>query len=159
MSVFPPSGISGPSFESPFLSPLLFFCLVLLLFLSCHFLIMVHSPDFFPKFLKIKFVKILDEQPGWYWYVVILADFVHTIWHWYLHKCIKLYTPPTTTSFFLATVFKVCDKLHVGTTDGQVWPRNMGRWLDIIIHTVLGFYVVSCTECCFHACTIYDFCQ
>ena len=32
------SGISGLSFDSPFLSPLLFFfCLVLLLFLSCHF--------------------------------------------------------------------------------------------------------------------------
>ena len=33
----PLSGISGLSFDSPFLSPLLFFCLVLLLFLSCHF--------------------------------------------------------------------------------------------------------------------------
>ena len=32
------SGISGLSFDSPFLSPfVLFFCLVLLLFLSCHF--------------------------------------------------------------------------------------------------------------------------
>ena len=32
------SEISGPSFDSPFLYPLLFvFCLVLLLFLSCHF--------------------------------------------------------------------------------------------------------------------------
>ena len=35
-----PSGISGLSFDSSFLSPLLFFCLVLLLFLSGHF-----SPD------------------------------------------------------------------------------------------------------------------
>ena len=33
----PLSGISGLSFDSPFLSSLLFFCLVLLLFLSCHF--------------------------------------------------------------------------------------------------------------------------
>ena len=31
------SGISGLLFDSPFLSPLLFFCQVLLLFLSCHF--------------------------------------------------------------------------------------------------------------------------
>ena len=32
------SGISGPSFDSPFpVSSLVFFCLVLLLFLSCHF--------------------------------------------------------------------------------------------------------------------------
>ena len=33
------SGISGLSFDSPFLSPVffVFFCLVLLLFLSCHF--------------------------------------------------------------------------------------------------------------------------
>ena len=30
------SGISGLSFNSSFPSPLLFFCLVLLLFLSCH---------------------------------------------------------------------------------------------------------------------------
>ena len=35
--VSPLSGISGLSFDSPFLSPLLFFCLVLLLFLSCRF--------------------------------------------------------------------------------------------------------------------------
>jgi len=33
----PLSGISGPSFDSPVLSPVLFFTLVLLLFLSCHF--------------------------------------------------------------------------------------------------------------------------
>ena len=49
------SGISGLSFDSSFLSPLLFFsfCLVLLLFLSCHcFLLMVHSPDFFPRKLS-----------------------------------------------------------------------------------------------------------
>ena len=32
------SGISGLSFDSPFLSPLLFFCPVLLLFLCYHFL-------------------------------------------------------------------------------------------------------------------------
>ena len=31
------SGISGLSFDSPFLSPLLFFCLVLLFFPFCHF--------------------------------------------------------------------------------------------------------------------------
>ena len=30
-------GISGLSFDSPFLSPFLFFCLVLLLFVACHF--------------------------------------------------------------------------------------------------------------------------
>ena len=33
----PLSGISGLSFDSPFLSPLLFFCAVLMLFLSCPF--------------------------------------------------------------------------------------------------------------------------
>ena len=31
------SGIAKLSFDSPFLSPLLFFCLVLLISLSCHF--------------------------------------------------------------------------------------------------------------------------
>ena len=39
MSNFSPlSGISGLSFDFPVLSLLLFFCLVLLLFLFCHFL-------------------------------------------------------------------------------------------------------------------------
>ena len=58
------SGISGLSFDSPFLSPLLLlffsfsFCPVLLLFLSCHcFLLMVHSPDFFPENSQIFFIK------------------------------------------------------------------------------------------------------
>ena len=39
------SGISGLFLDSPFLSPFLFFCLAMLLFLSCHFvcLLMVHS--------------------------------------------------------------------------------------------------------------------
>ena len=38
----PLSGISGLSLDSPFLSPLLFFCLVLLLSPSCHF--SAHGP-------------------------------------------------------------------------------------------------------------------
>ena len=59
----------------------------------------------------------LDEQPGWYWYLVILA-ILYTPYGTGI--CINLYTLPTTTSFFLAIVFKVCDKLHVGTTGGQV---------------------------------------
>ena len=46
--ISPLSGISGLSFDSPVLSPLLFFSLVLLLFLSCHFSANVHSPAFFP---------------------------------------------------------------------------------------------------------------
>ena len=55
------SGISGLSFDSPFLSPFLFFYLVLLLFLSCHFsancpFSWLLSPKFFlfPFFKKIK---------------------------------------------------------------------------------------------------------
>ena len=55
--VTPLSGISELSFDSPFLFPFLFFdlfsfSLVLLLFLPCHFLLMVHSSDFFQKILK-----------------------------------------------------------------------------------------------------------
>ena len=74
------SGISGLSFDSHFLPPLWFFCLVLLLFLTCHFsangpfsclfsqktqtffvrlfcmalffLLMVHSPACFPRKLE-----------------------------------------------------------------------------------------------------------
>ena len=40
------SGISGLSFDFPFRSPLSFYCLVILLFLSV-FMLMVYSPDFF----------------------------------------------------------------------------------------------------------------
>ena len=48
--VSPLSGISGLSFDSTFLSPLLFFCLVLLLFLSyLFFCLLVHSPELFPE--------------------------------------------------------------------------------------------------------------
>ena len=38
------SGISRLSFDFTFLSPFLFFYQILLLFLSCHFLLRVHSP-------------------------------------------------------------------------------------------------------------------
>ena len=55
----PPSGISGLSFDSTLLSPLLFFCLVLLLFLSYHFLSVgpffwTFSRKFFNIFVKRK---------------------------------------------------------------------------------------------------------
>ena len=44
------SGISGLSFDSPFLSPLLFFsALSFCSFCLVIFLLMVHSPDFFPE--------------------------------------------------------------------------------------------------------------
>ena len=44
--VTPLSGILGLSFDSSFLSPLLLFCLVLMLVI---FLLMVLSPDFFSR--------------------------------------------------------------------------------------------------------------
>ena len=51
-------GISGLSFDSNLLSPLLFFCLVLLLFLSyLFFCLLVHSPELFPEHSSIFFVK------------------------------------------------------------------------------------------------------
>ena len=45
------SELSGLSFDSSFLSPVLFFCLVIVLFLKSlgFFLLIVHSPDFFPE--------------------------------------------------------------------------------------------------------------
>ena len=46
------SGISGLAFDSPFLPPLLFFCPVLLLFLTCPFSGNGPAPDFFFFFLK-----------------------------------------------------------------------------------------------------------
>ena len=49
-----PSGNSGLSFDSSFLSPLSRFCLVLFLFLFCHFSAMVHSPYFFGFCLILK---------------------------------------------------------------------------------------------------------
>ena len=64
MSDFPSrlSGILELFVGSPFLSPFMFFCLALLLFLSfavvffflSFFLIMVHSPAFFPPKKKKK---------------------------------------------------------------------------------------------------------
>ena len=52
------SGISGLSFDSPFLSPLLFFLpSPLALFCLVIFLLMVHSPVFFPENSQIFFVK------------------------------------------------------------------------------------------------------
>ena len=42
--VSPLSGISGLSFDSPLLSPLLFFCIVLLLFLSYLFFFLPVGP-------------------------------------------------------------------------------------------------------------------
>ena len=46
----PLSGISGLSFDSTLLSPLLFFCLVLLLFLSyTFFFLLANFPENFPE--------------------------------------------------------------------------------------------------------------
>ena len=50
--VSPQSGISGLSFDSTLLSTILFFCLILLLFLSSFFCVLVHSPELFPEPLK-----------------------------------------------------------------------------------------------------------
>ena len=47
------------SFDSHFLSPHLFFCLVLLFFLLVIFLLMVHSPGFFPENSQTFFIKRL----------------------------------------------------------------------------------------------------
>ena len=100
------SGLSGLSFDSPFLSPLLFFlflvflfcfsfCTVLLLFLSCHcFLLMVHSPDFNPQkplkyfSLRVRLVCMTlaaQLRGGGRWYVQLAA-----IGHWYLPLCIDI---------------------------------------------------------------------
>ena len=62
------SGISGLSFDSPFLSPVLFF-LPNPFALSCFviFLMMVHSPDFFPGYFLLRvrlFCMALVEQLG-----------------------------------------------------------------------------------------------
>ena len=57
--VSPLSGISGLLFDSTLLSPFLFFCQVLPLFLSCLFFwLLIHSPDIFfsGKFFNI-FIK------------------------------------------------------------------------------------------------------
>ena len=51
------SGISGLSFDSPFLSSHLFFFSPSPLALSVIFLLMVHSPAFFPENSQIFFVK------------------------------------------------------------------------------------------------------
>ena len=76
-----------------FLSSLLHFCLVLLLFLflSYHFSAMAHSPDIFPENVQfllrvspffMALVEGLGDDSG-KWYVHLAA-----IWHWYLLLCI-----------------------------------------------------------------------
>ena len=56
--VSPLSGISGLSFGSTLLSPLLFFWLVQLLFLSyLFFCLLIHSPEVFPENSSLFFVK------------------------------------------------------------------------------------------------------
>ena len=47
--VSPLSGVLSLSFDSTLLSPLLFYCLVLLLFLSYLFCLLVHSSELFPE--------------------------------------------------------------------------------------------------------------
>ena len=56
------SGISGLSFDSTVLSPLLFFCLVLLPFLSYLFL---PASPFFETFSR-KFFNIFREEVGFF---------------------------------------------------------------------------------------------
>ena len=53
----PVSGISGLSFDSTLLSPLLLFCLVLLPFLSYIFCLLALSSNLFPENSSIFFVK------------------------------------------------------------------------------------------------------
>ena len=55
--VSPLSGISGLSFDSTLLSPLLFFCLILILVMSYLFCLQVHSSKLFPENSSIFFVK------------------------------------------------------------------------------------------------------
>ena len=68
--VLPLCGISGLSFDSPFLSPLLFFCLVSLLFLFGHFFVNGPFSCLFPQgtwptfFVKRFFCMALAEQLG-----------------------------------------------------------------------------------------------
>ena len=65
--LFPMSGILGLSFDSPFLSPLLFFCLVLLLFLSFSLgffglCFSANGPFSLLFSLKLSFLKIIKQQ-------------------------------------------------------------------------------------------------
>ena len=78
----PQSEISGPPFDSPFLSTVLFFCLVVLLVLSCHFfLLMAHPPDFFYFLQKTIFslrvrlfcMALVEHLWDDSWYVVCAA--------------------------------------------------------------------------------------
>ena len=61
--VSPLSGISGLSFDSTLLSPLLFFCLILILVMSYLFCLQVHSSKLFPENSSIFFVKRQAKAP------------------------------------------------------------------------------------------------
>ena len=91
--VSPLCGISGLSFDTTLLSPLLFFCLVLLLFLS--YLFLSAGPFFWIFFQKVLQYFLLRDRffcmaPVWqlgeagcWWYLQHAA-----IRHWYLVLCI-----------------------------------------------------------------------
>ena len=92
--VFPLSGISGLSFESPFLTPFLFVCLVLLHFLSCDFSSYFSNGPFSCLFSR-KFSNIFREELVFFVWLLLAA-----IWHWYLPLCIYVIFIVSVHSFF-----------------------------------------------------------
>ena len=106
------SRVSGLSSDSRFLSPILFFCLVILLFLSCHFSANGPFSFFSPKTLKYFSLRVrlfcmaLVEQLGddGRWYVQLAAIYmalVFAIMHIYTNLFLFFIVSVHSFFFFL----------------------------------------------------------
>ena len=90
--VSPLSEVSGLLFDSTSLSPLLFFCLVLLLFLSYFFCLLVRSSEPFPENSSIFFVKIMCGSCLAARRSKLVGGMCSKLpWHWYLLLFIYIY--------------------------------------------------------------------
>ena len=72
--VTPLSGISGLTFDSPFLSLLLFFCLALLLFVPCYF----SADDLFTQLFSRKLKHFLLRV--WLFCMALVKQLDDVIW-------------------------------------------------------------------------------
>ena len=106
------SGISGVSFDSTLLSPVLFFYLLLLLFSSCpFFLLTAHTLDFFPKkFFNIfrwgigSFVWLAKQQREVCWSVLWAACCHSALISAVMHLCFFVCFCPFLFNFFFNRV-------------------------------------------------------
>ena len=149
----PLSGLSGLSFDSPFLSLLSwFFCLVLLLFLSCHFsasgpFSRLFSRKFWNRFRKLGFFVWLVEQLGDCGWYVQLAD----MWRWYLWWCIYVALRSNYCYYCIKSSLNITSDEVTSTKPVTVYSATVTEWarfqrerkMDGFTRTVCGLNLNS----------------